>query len=123
MVRRIRADRLRHACANSSSGTLAVAARDLDRDLEKAPGPAPPEPEKDPQAQPGRVVAVPGMEDIKLSLKDVNPVTPLWQILRRLNNLVILVGSGLIFAFGYFISYTCARSLASKYNYNALQIG
>jgi MFS family permease len=31
---------------------------------------------------------------IKLTLRDVNPFTPLWLILRRINNLVILFASG-----------------------------
>ncbi|KAI0718247.1 MFS general substrate transporter [Cerioporus squamosus] len=83
-----------------------------DRDLEK-------------QQQPARVIepeAAP-MEDIKLSLADVNPAKPIIHVLRRMNNLVILVASGLIFGFSYCISYTCSRTLANNYGYNALQIG
>ena len=34
------------------------------------------------------------MEDIKLSLADVNPVKPIVYVLRRLNNLTILIASG-----------------------------
>ncbi|RDX46518.1 vacuolar DHA amino acid exporter [Lentinus brumalis] len=63
------------------------------------------------------------MEDIKLSLADVNPAKPIIHVLRRMNNLVILVTSGLIFGFTYCVSYTCSRTLANTYGYNALQIG
>ncbi|KAH9846411.1 MFS general substrate transporter [Lenzites betulinus] len=63
------------------------------------------------------------LEEIKLSLADVNPVKPIVHVLRRMNNLTILTASGLIFAFSYSITYTCSRTLANKYGYNALQIG
>lgn len=121
VVRRIRRDRLKNASAYSSQGTLTTHA--LNADLEKAPPPAALPLDKDLGETADRVAAIPAMDEIKVSLKDVNPITPLWQILRRMNNLVILSGSGLTFAFGYFITYTCSRSLSSKYNYNALQIG
>ncbi|TFK81569.1 vacuolar DHA amino acid exporter [Polyporus arcularius HHB13444] len=85
-----------------------------DQDLEKQ------------QAQQRARVAEPEaapMEDIKLSLADVNPAKPIIHVLRRMNNLVILVTSGLIFGFTYCVSYTCSRTLANTYGYNALQIG
>ncbi|KAG1900729.1 MFS general substrate transporter [Suillus fuscotomentosus] len=63
------------------------------------------------------------MEDVDVSLADVNPFPPLRKILTRVNNLVILFASGLIFAFSYSISYTCSRTLSEYYGYNALQIG
>ncbi|KAG2157590.1 MFS general substrate transporter [Suillus bovinus] len=63
------------------------------------------------------------MKDVNVSLADVNPFPPLRKILTRLNNLVILFASGLIFAFSYSISYTCSRTLSEHYGYNALQIG
>ncbi|TFK81687.1 MFS general substrate transporter [Polyporus arcularius HHB13444] len=77
------------------------------------------------QQQPARVAEPEPapMEDIKLSLADVNPAKPIIHVLRRMNNLVILVASGLIFGFSYCISYTCSRTLANNYGYNALQIG
>ncbi|KAL7279742.1 hypothetical protein ACG7TL_006149 [Trametes sanguinea] len=81
-----------------------------DMDLEKA-------------QQPAKEVVDEPMQEIKLSLADVNPVKPIVQVLRRMNNLTILTASGLIFAFSYSIAYTCSRTLADKYNYNALQIG
>ncbi|KAH9924619.1 MFS general substrate transporter [Epithele typhae] len=65
----------------------------------------------------------PPLDNIKLSLADVNPVKPVLLVLRRLNNLTILTASGLIFGLSYSISYTCSRTLANKYGYNALQIG
>lgn len=35
------------------------------------------------------------MQDISLSLKEVNPITPLLMVLRRRNNLAILIASGM----------------------------
>jgi hypothetical protein len=32
-------------------------------------------------------------------------------------------GSGLVFGFTYCLSYTCARTLANTYDYNALSVG
>ncbi|KAI0351439.1 MFS general substrate transporter [Trametes cingulata] len=93
-----------------SRGAIDTLARD--RDLEK-------------QQQPARgvlEVAAP-LNDITLSLADVNPVKPIIHILRRLNNLTIATSSGFIFAFSYSIGYTCSRTLANEYGYNALQIG
>ncbi|KAI0671081.1 MFS general substrate transporter [Trametes maxima] len=81
-----------------------------DRDLEKQQSPV----QDDVEAP---------LQEIKLSLADVNPVKPIIHVLRRMNNLTILTASGLIFAFSYSIAYTCSRTLANEYNYNALQIG
>ncbi|KAI0643019.1 MFS general substrate transporter [Trametes meyenii] len=61
--------------------------------------------------------------DVKLSLADVNPVKPILHVLRRMNNLTIAVTSGIIFAFTYSITYTCSRTLANQYGYDALRIG
>ena len=33
-------------------------------------------------------------DDVELTLADINPAKPLWYVLRRMNNLVILVASG-----------------------------
>ncbi|TFK69525.1 vacuolar DHA amino acid exporter, partial [Pluteus cervinus] len=63
------------------------------------------------------------LADIKISLKDLNPIEPQLQILRRWNNIAILVASGLQFAFGFILTYTSSRTLSSAYNYNALKIG
>ncbi|KAI0643020.1 vacuolar DHA amino acid exporter [Trametes meyenii] len=81
-----------------------------DRDLEKQQSPI-----QDDMEAP--------LQEMKLSLADVNPVKPIIHVLRRMNNLTILTASGLIFAFSYSIAYTCSRTLANEYNYNALQIG
>ncbi|KAK7014199.1 vacuolar DHA amino acid exporter [Favolaschia claudopus] len=59
----------------------------------------------------------------KLTLRDVNPFTPLWLVLRRKNNVVILVASGLMFAFNYVVGFTAARTLSSAYGYDALIVG
>lgn len=65
-----------------------------------------------------------GVDDVKLRLADVNPLHPILSILRRKNNLTILIPSALIFAFSYSISYTCVRTLAAApYNYSAMNIG
>ncbi|KLO08653.1 MFS general substrate transporter [Schizopora paradoxa] len=66
---------------------------------------------------------LPKFNKVKLSLRDVNPLTPLLQILKRTNNIVILFASGFMFAFSYCIAYTCSRTFSSKYHYDALQIG
>lgn len=63
------------------------------------------------------------LQEIRLSLRDVNPVGPMVLVLRRLNNLAILSASGLIFAFSYCIAYTCSRILSDKYGYDSLKIG
>ena len=63
------------------------------------------------------------LQEIRLSLRDVNPVGPMVLVLRRLNNFAILSASGLIFAFSYCIAYTCSRILSDKYGYDSLKIG
>jgi MFS family permease len=84
------------------------------------------------------------VEDIKLSLADVNPFPPLFKILTRWNNLAVLSASGecssigavitcvanrsavwlgLILGFSYSIQYTCSITLSKHYNYDALWIG
>ncbi|KAI0316276.1 major facilitator superfamily domain-containing protein [Amylostereum chailletii] len=81
--------------------------KDVEKDIEKG----------------GDAGTPPPMRDIKISLRDVNPLPPLIKVLRRWNNLVILTGSGLIFGFSYCITYTCARTLENVYHYNALDTG
>ncbi|EJD50728.1 vacuolar DHA amino acid exporter [Auricularia subglabra TFB-10046 SS5] len=64
------------------------------------------------------------VDDVKLTLADVNPLHPILSILRRKNNITILIPSALIFAFSYSISYTCVRTFAAApYNYSAMHIG
>ncbi|KAI1789395.1 vacuolar DHA amino acid exporter [Ganoderma leucocontextum] len=94
--------------ADADAEKDAIATLVRDRDLEK-------------QWIPAR--APPADDDVKLTLADVNPVKPIMYVLRRMNNLTILVASGLIFGLSYCIAYTCSRTLANQYGYNALQIG
>ena len=56
---------------------------------------------------------VPKLKEVKLSLKDINPIMPILAVLRRLNNLVILFGSGnviLTSAQGYRINDVIIRT-------------
>ncbi|EDR07995.1 vacuolar DHA amino acid exporter [Laccaria bicolor S238N-H82] len=59
----------------------------------------------------------------KLSLMDVNPFKPILLVVRRVNNFVILIASGLTFAFGFLVAYTSARSLSMRYHYGPMKIG
>ncbi|KAF9234682.1 MFS general substrate transporter [Melanogaster broomeanus] len=77
---------------------------------------------KDVEAQPV-VVPAADIKEIKLSLADVNPFPPYLRILSRRNNVAILIPSGLLFAFSFTITYTCARTLALYYDYDALRTG
>ncbi|KAF9230559.1 vacuolar DHA amino acid exporter [Melanogaster broomeanus] len=82
---------------------------------------------KDVEAQPV-VVPAAAIKEIKLSLADVNPFPPYLRILSRRNNvryivLTIFVNTGLLFAFSFSITYTCARTLALYYDYGALKTG
>ncbi|KIJ60300.1 hypothetical protein HYDPIDRAFT_117385 [Hydnomerulius pinastri MD-312] len=77
---------------------------------------------KDLEAQPV-VVPAAAIKEVKLSLADVNPFPPYLRILSRKNNVAILIPSGLLFAFSFSITYTCARTLALYYNYDALKTG
>ncbi|PIL35228.1 MFS general substrate transporter [Ganoderma sinense ZZ0214-1] len=99
------------ADADAEKDAIATLARD--RDLEK-------------QQLPARTPLT-GVDDdeddVKLTLADVNPVKPIMYVLRRMNNLTILVASGLIFGLSYCIAYTCSRTLANQYGYDALQTG
>ncbi|KAI6041444.1 vacuolar DHA amino acid exporter [Pisolithus marmoratus] len=80
------------------------------------------EPLRDIEAQPP-IATAGDAEDITLSFADVNPFPSYVNILRRKNNLAILIPSGLLFAFGFSIAYTCARTLAFYYDYDALKTG
>ncbi|KAI0028480.1 major facilitator superfamily domain-containing protein [Vararia minispora EC-137] len=62
-------------------------------------------------------------EDIKLSFADINPLPPLWQVLRRPNNFTMLFSNGLSFGFNFCITYTCTRTLEGRYGYDALKTG
>ncbi|KAK7464750.1 hypothetical protein VKT23_005957 [Stygiomarasmius scandens] len=62
-------------------------------------------------------------KDIKLSLLDVNPVTPLWGTFKKPWNLCMLTASALIFAFTYIVVYSTTRVLENAYRYNPLKVG
>ncbi|OSX56433.1 hypothetical protein POSPLADRAFT_1160028 [Postia placenta MAD-698-R-SB12] len=68
-----------------------------------------------PEADTPKGVSMPAQE-VKLTLKDVNPVRPMLQVLRRPNNVVIILASGTIL-------YTASITLANAYHYDALKIG
>ncbi|EPT00306.1 hypothetical protein FOMPIDRAFT_1030567 [Fomitopsis schrenkii] len=61
--------------------------------------------------------------EVKLSLKDVNPIRPMIAVLRCPNNVVIIIASALFFAFEYSLLYTASLTLANVYEYDALKIG
>ncbi|KAL4266509.1 MFS transporter superfamily protein [Pleurotus pulmonarius] len=61
--------------------------------------------------------------EINLSLKHVNPIRPLIAVLRRPNNLIILLASGFCFAFMFLIAYATSRTLGRVYNYSPFKIG
>ncbi|KAG2357342.1 hypothetical protein BDR07DRAFT_1453128 [Suillus spraguei] len=67
--------------------------------------------------------ATSGLEDFRLSIQDINPFPPYFRILSRKNNVFILAANGLVFGFSYCLSYTCARTLANGYGYNAFNTG
>ncbi|KAJ7353400.1 vacuolar DHA amino acid exporter [Mycena albidolilacea] len=63
------------------------------------------------------------LREMKLTLRDVNPFRPLWLVVRRMNNLAILVASGLMFGYNFVVVFTTSRTLSSAYGYNALEVG
>jgi MFS family permease len=77
---------------------------------------------KDIEAQ-QTVIPAPAIQDVKLSMTDVNPFPSYLSIVSRKNNLVMLTASGLTFAFSFSIAYTCARTLSMYYDYDALKTG
>ncbi|KAG6336871.1 hypothetical protein ID866_2229 [Astraeus odoratus] len=69
------------------------------------------------------VVTAEIVKDVKLTFVDMNPFPPYGKVLDRKNNVAVLVSSGLLFAFCYSITYTCARTLATQYDFDALMTG
>ncbi|KAF8558424.1 MFS general substrate transporter [Imleria badia] len=63
------------------------------------------------------------INDITLSFTDVNPLPPTILVLKRWNNNVILLASGLIFGLSFNLSYTCTGTLSTRYGYDALRTG
>ncbi|CAE6415090.1 unnamed protein product [Rhizoctonia solani] len=63
-------------------------------------------------------------EDIKLSITDVNPISPIWHILKQRSNICILFASALLFGYQYAVAFTAALTFASEpYNYDSLGVG
>lgn len=63
-------------------------------------------------------------EDIELSLTDVNPILPIWNILKQRTNVCILSASGILFAYQYGVCFTAALTFArAPYHYNSIQVG
>ncbi|KAK7447025.1 hypothetical protein VKT23_014238 [Stygiomarasmius scandens] len=60
---------------------------------------------------------------VKISLMDVNPLQPLKLVISKRYNFVMLVASGILFAFAFMIVYTTSRTLERHYGYNPLKIG
>lgn len=54
------------------------------------------------------------MQDISLSLKEVNPITPLIMILRRCNNLAILIASGMWYSNLPYISFDIFSAITKR---------
>ncbi|KAH7096979.1 vacuolar DHA amino acid exporter [Auriculariales sp. MPI-PUGE-AT-0066] len=72
----------------------------------------------------GNATPVVSTDDVKLTLADVNPFLPLIQVLRRKNNISIVILSSLMFGLSYSISYTAVRTLSvSPYHYDSLRVG
>ncbi|KAJ7075653.1 vacuolar DHA amino acid exporter [Mycena belliarum] len=115
------------SASTATSATASVMEREppltLPEDLEKQPvGDVEKQPLPEWSGPPKPDVAA-TLPVIKLTLRDVNPYRPLREVLRRTNNLVILVASGFMFAFNFVIVYSASRTLGSAYGFNALRIG
>ena len=96
-------------------------------------------PQGDVEAQPEVLPAL-AIREVKLTIADVNPFPLCLRVLRRRNNIAILIPSGgyysprlevyglivfagLLFAFNFSIAYTCARTLSLYYDYDAMTVG
>ncbi|KAF8483111.1 MFS general substrate transporter [Gautieria morchelliformis] len=76
----------------------------------------------DMEAQPERSHAA--LVGIRLSLRDINPIRPVGSVLKRYNNIAILLPSGLLFGLTYCITYTAVFTFAeAPYFYNSFKIG
>lgn len=60
---------------------------------------------------------------ITLTLKDVAPIETLWLVIRRRNNFILLLASGILFSYCFTVVYTTSRTLANAYGYDALYTG
>ncbi|KAA1473813.1 MFS general substrate transporter [Dentipellis sp. KUC8613] len=115
-LRRNREQREREMLASkrsSGTGVCQQAEKEAKQEVQSAVEPVEAPPES----------ATPPIEDIRLSVADVNPFPPLLFVLRRWNNLAIFLSSGMLYGFTYCILYTCVFTLQNKYHYNYLKIG
>ncbi|KAM0786891.1 hypothetical protein ACM66B_002315 [Microbotryomycetes sp. NB124-2] len=63
-------------------------------------------------------------DNLKIHLRDVNPLAATGQVLCRKENFITIFFSGLLFASQYCVTYTASRSFAAApYNYNSLKVG
>ncbi|KAK0192224.1 MFS general substrate transporter [Armillaria mellea] len=74
---------------------------------------------QEPTSQPDPLTLPP----IKLTLKDVAPIETLWLVIRRWNNFILLLASGILFSYCFTVVYTTSRTLANAYGYDALYTG
>ncbi|KAF5347001.1 hypothetical protein D9756_011026 [Leucocoprinus leucothites] len=65
---------------------------------------------------------IPGA-DIKITLRDVSPFRPIYLVLRRWNNVAMLLVNGIMFSWQMMITYTIARTLSTYYHYESWKIG
>ncbi|KAJ1303442.1 hypothetical protein OPQ81_011632 [Rhizoctonia solani] len=63
-------------------------------------------------------------EDTKLSITDINPISPIWNVLKERTNLCMLFASALLYAYEYAVAFTAALTFAAApYNYNPIEVG
>ncbi|KAJ1303446.1 hypothetical protein OPQ81_011636 [Rhizoctonia solani] len=63
-------------------------------------------------------------EDTKLSITDINPISPIWNVLKERTNLCMLFASALLFAYQYAVAFTAALTFAAApYNYSPIKVG
>ncbi|KAJ7222504.1 vacuolar DHA amino acid exporter [Mycena pura] len=115
----------RLAASAATSHTATVVTKESSTPAPMASEPSLPDLEKQGQLQWKASSAEAGaLPALKLTLRDVNPIGPLWLVLRRTNNLIILFASGLMFGFNFVVVYSASRTLESDaYGYNALKAG
>ncbi|KAF9265331.1 vacuolar DHA amino acid exporter [Marasmius fiardii PR-910] len=111
---------LKHRLREEAHKDMESKRKSTSSDLDKRASAAEPDVEKQQEMHDKAKDVLPNM---KITWKDINPVRPLWRVLRRPNNFCVLLASGLIYAFCFVVSYTTSRTLGTYYHYNALKIG
>lgn len=65
-----------------------------------------------------------GDDNVKIHLRDVNPLAATGAVLSRLPNFIAIAFSGLLFASQYCVTFTASRTFADPpYNLNSLDVG